>query len=169
MPPVLVGTEDLSPRSDRTRTQPQAMTLRELFDSVTSSAAGGFLPIVLPSTPPASSTFEILIDNPRGVPAHYAVARLRRTGRPVAEIDVSERRVGVPTRRTIQLPLDEASVTADHLITIRAGGRTSKLVLYRELLAEWLKGTTPEVSVAIAATGTVRFSISQPVRQPGAA
>lgn len=145
------------------------MTLRELFDSVTSSATGGFLPTVPPTTPPARSTFAIRIDNPRGVPAHYAVARLRRSGRPVAEVDVVERRVGVPTRRTIHIPLDGASVASDHLITIRAAGRTSKLVLYRELLIEWLKGTPPEVSVAIAATGAVNFSVSRSALQPGAA
>ena len=145
------------------------MTLRELFDSVTSSAAGGLLPIVPPTTQPARSTFAIRIDNPRGLPAHYAVARLRRTGRPVAEVDVAERRVGVPTRRTIRLPLDDASLAADHLITIRAAGRTSKLVLYRELLAEWLKDTPPEVSVVIAATGAVCFSVNRSAPHSGAA
>jgi hypothetical protein len=70
----------------------------------------------------------------------------------------------------IQLPLDEETTRVDHLITIRAAGRTSKLVLYRESLAAWLETATfPEVSVAIAATGAVSFSVSRPARRSGAA
>lgn len=146
------------------------MTLRELFDSFTSSPTAALFPVVLPSAATARGALEIRIDNPHGVPAHYAVARLRRSGRPASKVEVAERRVGTPTRRAIQLALDESATRADHLITIRAAGRTSKLVLYRESLAEWLaKGTSPEVSVAIAATGAVRFSVSRPARRHGAA
>ena len=146
------------------------MTLRELFDSFTSSPAVAVFPVVLPSAAAPRGTIEIRIDNPHGVPAHYAVAGRRRTGRPATNVDVAEQRVGIPTRRMIQLPLDEATTRVDHLITIRAAGRTSKLVLYRESLAEWLEtGTSPEVSVAIAATGAVRFSVSRPARRQGVA
>lgn len=145
------------------------MTLRELFDSFTSSPAAAVFPVVLPSAAPRG-TIEIRIDNPHGVPAQYAVAGLSQTGRPAARVDVAERRVGIPTRRTIQLPLDPANTRFDHLITIRAAGRTSKLVLYRESLAEWLeRGTSPEVSVAIASTGAVRFSVNRPAYRHGAA
>jgi hypothetical protein len=144
------------------------MTLREILDSLTSSPA--VFPVVLPSSASPRGTIEIRIDNPHGVPAHYAVAELRRSGRPVTKVDETERRIGIPTRRTIQLPLDEATTRVDHLITIRAAGRTSKLVLYRESLAEWLEtGTLPEVSVAIASTGAVRFSVCRPARRHGAA
>ena len=98
------------------------------------------------------------------------MAGLPQTGRPATRVDVAERRVGTPTRRTIHLPLDEANTRFDHLITIRAAGRTSKLVLYRESLAEWLEtGTCREVSVAIASTGAVRFSVNRPARRHGAA
>ena len=146
------------------------MTLRELFDSFTSSPAAAVFPVVLPSAASPRSTIEIRIDNPHGVPSDYAVAGLPRTGRRAARVDVAERRVGIPTRRTIQLPLDRANTRFDHLITIRAAGRTSKLVLYRESLAEWLEtGTSPEVSVAIASTGAVRFSVNRPARRHGAA
>lgn len=145
------------------------MTLRELFDSFTSSPAATVFPVVLPSATPRG-TIEIRIDNPHGVPADYAVAGLPQTGRPAARVDVAERRVGIPTRRTIQLPLDQANTNVDHLITIRAAGRTSKLVLYRESLAEWLEtGTSREVSVAIASTGAVRFSVNRPSYRHGAA
>lgn len=144
------------------------MTLRELFDSITASPAAALFPVVLPTAAAPRGAIEIRIDNPHGVPAQYAVDGLRRSGRTVPKVDVAERRVGIPTRRTIQLPLDEAMTRADHLITIRAAGRTSKLVLYREWISEWLDGATPEVGVAIAATGAVRFSVSRPHR-PGAA
>jgi hypothetical protein len=146
------------------------MTLRELFDSFTSSPAAAVLPVVLPTAAAPRGTIEIRIDNPHGVPADCAVAGLPQSGRPAARVDVAERRVGIPTRRTIQLPLDPAKTNVDHLITIRAAGRTSKLVLYRESLAEWLEtGTSPEVSVAIASTGAVRFSVNRPARRHGAA
>jgi hypothetical protein len=146
------------------------MTLRELFDSFTLSPAVAVFPVVLPTAAAPRGTIEIRIDNPHGVPAHYAVAGRRRTGRPATNVDVAEQRVGIPTRRMIQLPLDGATTRVDHLITIRAAGRTSKLVLYRESLAEWLEtGTFPEVSVAIAPTGAVRFSVSRPARRHGAA
>jgi hypothetical protein len=146
------------------------MTLREFFDSFTSSPATTFFPDVPPTPPPNRGSIEIQIDNPHGVPAHYAVAEMRRSGQPVTKVDVTERRVGIPTRRTIQLPLDEATTHVDRLITIRSAGRTSKLVLYRESLADWLEmGTSPEVSVAIAATGAVRFSVRRPDRRHGAA
>jgi hypothetical protein len=146
------------------------MTLRELFDSFTSSPAVAVFPVVLSTAAAPRGTIEIRIDNPHGVPAHITVASLSRSGRPVTKADVAERRVGLPTRRMIQLPLDEGSTRVDHLITIRAAGRTSKLVFYRESLAEWLEsGTFPEVSVAIAATGAVSFSVSRPDRRSGAA
>ena len=146
------------------------MTLREIFDSFTSSPAAAVFPVVLPSSALPRGTIEIRIDNPRGVPAHYVVAGLRLTGRPATKVDVVECRVGIPTRRMIQVPLDEETARFDHRITIRAAGRTSKLVLYRESLAEWLEtGTFPDVSVAIAATGAVRFSVNRPARQDGAA
>ena len=146
------------------------MTLRELFDSFTPSAAVGIHPVVLPTATVPWGMIEIRIENPHGVPAHYAVVWLLRSGRPVTKIDEMERRVGIPTRQTIQIPLDESTIDADHRITIRAAGRTSKLVLYRESLAEWLeRGTSPGVSVAIAATGAVRFGVSRPFRRPGVA
>jgi hypothetical protein len=146
------------------------MTLREFFDSFASSPAATFLLDVPPTTPPSRASIEIRIDNPHGVPADYTLARLRRSGLPLTTVDVTERRVGIPTRRTMQLPLDEATSRDDHLITICAGGRTSKLVLYRESLAERLAmGTSPDVSVAIAATGAVRFSVNRPDRRHGAA
>ncbi|MEI8370110.1 MAG: hypothetical protein WCJ31_16880 [Planctomycetia bacterium] len=139
------------------------MTLRDFFDTFTSSPAVGIFPVVLPTATALRGTIEIRIENPHGVPAHYAVAWLRRSGRPVTRVDETERRVGIPTRRTIQILLDESSIDADHLITIRAAGRTSKLVLYRE----WLeRGTSPGVSVAIAATGAVRFGVSRPLSRP---
>jgi hypothetical protein len=145
------------------------MTLRELFDSFTSSPAVAVFPVVLPSAA-ARGAIEIRIDNPHGVPADYAVAGRPRTGWQAINVDVAEQRVGIPTRRMIQLPLDEETTRVDHLITIRAGGRTSKLVFYRESLAEWLEtGAFPEVSVAIAATGAVSFSVSRPDRRSGAA
>ena len=143
------------------------MTLRDFFDSFTSSPAVGIFPVVLPTATAPRGTIELRIENPYGVPAHYAVAWLRRSGRAVTRVDEFERRVGIPTRRTIQILLDESSIDADHLITIRAAGRTSKLVLYPESLAEWLKrGTSPGVSVAIAATGAVRFGVSRPFSRP---
>jgi len=113
---------------------------------------------------------EIRIENPHGVPVRYTVAHLRRSGQPVIRVDETERLVGIPTRCTLQLPVDESSIDADYLITIRAAGRTSKLVLYRESLAEWLeRGTSPGVSVAIAATGAVRFGVSRSSSRPEAA
>ena len=146
------------------------MTLRELFDSFTSSPAEAVFPVMLPSAASPRGKIEIRIDNPHGVPAQYAVAGLLQTGRPATRVEVAERRVGTPTRRTIHLPLDQANTRFDHLITIRAAGRTSKLVLYRESLAEWLEtGTSREVSVAIASTGAVRFSVNRPARRHGAA
>jgi len=146
------------------------MTLRELFDSFTSSPAAVLFPVVLPTETTPSVSIGIRIDNPHGVPARYTVASLSRSGRPVTKADVTERRVGIPTQQTIQLPLDEATTRVDHLITIRAAGRTSKLVLYRESLANWLDTeASPEVSVAIAPTGAVRFSVRRPARQHGAA
>ena len=146
------------------------MTLRELFDSFTSSPAEAVFPVVLPSAASPRGTIEIRIDNPHGVPAQYVVAGLPQTGRPATRVDVAERRVGTPTRRTIQLPLDQANTRFDHLITIRAAGRTSKLVLYRESLAEWLEtGTSPEVSAVIESTGAVRFSVKRPTYRHGAA
>jgi hypothetical protein len=146
------------------------MTLREIVGSFTSAPAAALFPVVLPSADVARGTIEIRIDNPHGVPAHTTVASLSRSGRPATKVDVAERRVGIPTRRMIQLPLDEGATRVDHLITIRAAGRTSKLFFYRESLAEWLEtGTSPEVSVAIAATGAVRFSVSRPARRHGAA
>lgn len=145
------------------------MTLRELFDSFTSSPADAVFPVVLPSATPRG-TIEIRIDNPHGVPADYAVAGLRQTGQPATRVDVAERRVGIPTRRTIQLPLDQSETHLDHLITIRAAGRTSKLFLYRESLVEWLeRGTSPEVSAVIESTGAVRFSVNSPAYRHGAA
>ena len=146
------------------------MTLREIVGSFTSAPAAVLVPVVLPSADAARGAIEIRIDNPHGVPAHTTVASLSRSGRPVTKADVTERRVGIPTRRMIQLPLDEGTTCVDHLITIRAAGRTSKLVFYRESLAEWLEtGAFPEVSVAIAATGAVSFSVSRPDRRSGAA
>ena len=146
------------------------MTLRDLFDSFTSSPAVAVFPFVLPPAAAPRGTIVIRIDNPHGVPARYVVAGRPRTGRQAINVDVAEQRVGIPTRRMIQLPLDEETTRVDHLITIRAGGRTSKLVFYRESLAEWLEtGTFPEVSVAIAATGAVSFSVSRPDRRSGAA
>ena len=146
------------------------MTLREIFDSFTSSSAVAVFPVVLPTADAARGTIEIRIDNPHGVPALTTVASLSRSGRPATKVDVAERRVGIPTRRMIQLPLDEVTTRVDHSITIRAAGRTSKLVFYRESLAEWLEtGTFPEVGVAIASTGAVRFSVSRPDRRYGAA
>lgn len=146
------------------------MTLRDLFDSFTSSAAVGIHPVVLPTATVPCGMIEIRIENPHGIPAHYGVACLLRSGRPVTNTNETERRVGIPTRRTIEILLDESSINADHLITIRAAGRTSKLVLYWESLAEWLEmETSPGVSVAIASTGAVRFSVNRPARQHGAA
>jgi hypothetical protein len=146
------------------------MTLREIVGSFTAVPAAVLFPVVLPSAVSPRGAIEIRIDNPHGVPANYAVAGLPRTGRPATKVDVAERRVGIPTRRMIQLPLEEATTRVDHLITIRAAGRTSKLVLYRESLAEWLEtGTSPEVTVAIAPTGAVRFSVRRPDRLHGAA
>jgi len=146
------------------------MALRELFSTRTSSAAVGIHPVGLPTATTPRGLIEIWIENPHGVPANYSVAWLERHGRPVTKIDEAERRVGIPTRRTIQILLDESSLGADYLITIRAAGRTSKLVLYRESLAQWLESaTSPGVSVAIAATGAVRFCVSRPTRRPGAA
>lgn len=136
------------------------MTLRELFDTL-SSPAVGMLPPPRPATPAGRGSMVIRIDNPHGVPAQYRVTRVRRSGTPTTKVDVAERRVGVPTNRTIRLSLDDAAGGADHLITIRAAGRTSKLVLYRESLLEWLEGTCPEVGVSIAATGAVRFSVTR--------
>lgn len=143
------------------------MTLRDFFDSFTSSPAVGIFPVVLPTATAPRGMIELRIENPYGVPVRYTVAHLRRSGRPVTKIDETERRVGIPTRCTLQLPLDQSSIDADYLITIRAAGRTSKLVLYRESLAEWLeRGTSPGVSVAIAATGAVRFGVSRPFSRP---
>jgi hypothetical protein len=84
----------------------------------------------------------------------------------VTIVDVSEGRVGITNRLTMQLPIDDTSGQADHLITICAGGRTSKLVLYRESLG---RGEDPEVGVAIAATGAVQFSVRRPARRSGTA
>lgn len=146
------------------------MTLRELFDSFTSSSAAAVFPVVLPSADSPRGAIEIRIANPHGVPAQYAVAGLPQTGRPATRVDVAERRIGIPTQRTIQLPLDRANTRFDHLITIRAAGRTSKLVLYRESLAESLEtGTSPEVSAVIESTGAVRFSVNRPSYRHGAA
>ena len=138
------------------------MTLRELIDRF--SPATGFLPPALaPALPPEMAhawTIDIRIDNPHGVPANYSVARLRGSGRIVPGLDVGQRRVGIADRRTLRVPISDVSIRADHLITIRAGGMTSKLVLYRESLAEALeRGVDPVVHVAIAATGAVRFSV----------
>ena len=146
------------------------MTLREFFDSFTAAPAAVLFPVVLPSAASPRGAIEIRINNPHGVPARYVVAGPRRSGRLVTKVDETERRVGIPTRQTIQLPLDQANTRFDHLITIRAAGRTSKLVLYRESLAEWLEtGHFPEVSVGIASTGAVRFSVNRPARRHGAA
>jgi len=138
------------------------MTLRELIDSFTHPSASGILPPSLsPSLPPEDGrTIDIRIDNPHGVPANYSVARLRPSGRLVPGLNVDKRRVGTADRRTLRVPITDASVDADHLITIRAGGMTSKIVLYRESLEKALEqGMAPVVSVAIAATGAVRFSV----------
>lgn len=135
------------------------MTFRDLIDSFTPTRLN------LPSFAPATATvdqptIDIRIDNPHGVPANYSVARLRRSGRVVPGLDVAERRVGVADRRTLRVPITDASIRADHLITIRAGSRTSKLVLYREAVVESIeRGVAPVVQVAIAATGAVRFSV----------
>jgi hypothetical protein len=146
------------------------MTLRELFDSFTSSPAEAVFPVMLPSAASPRGKIEIRIDNPHGVPAQYAVAGRPRTGWQAINVDVAEQRVGIPTRRMIQLPLDQANTHVDYLVTIRAAGRTSKLVLYRESLAEWLEtGTSPEVSAVIESTGAVRFSVSRPTYRHGAA
>jgi len=146
------------------------MTLRDFFDSFTSSTTVLIFPVVLPTATAPRGMIEIRIENPHGVPVRYTVAYLRRSGRPVIKVDETDRRVGIPTGRTIQIPLDVSSIAADHLITIRAAGRTSKLVLYRESLEALLeRGASPWVSVAIAATGAVRFGVCRPTRRPGAA
>ena len=160
------GPPDAGGPSTGNDRQSHTMTLRDIFDSITSSSTAGLFPIVLPRSASAERSIDIQIENPFGVPAHYSVAWLRRHGRPVTKFDEIERRVGIPTPRTIQILLDESSIDADHQITIRAAGRTSKLILYRELLADFVEAkTSPEVGVAIAATGAVQFS----VRRPGAA
>ena len=146
------------------------MTLRELFDSFTSSPAVAVFPVVLPSAAAPRGTIEIRIDNPHGVPVRYTVAHLRRSGRSVTKVDETDRRVGIPTGHIIQILVDVPSIAADHLITIRAAGRTSKLVLYRESLEALLeRGASPWVSVAIAATGAVRFGVCRPACRHGAA
>ena len=146
------------------------MTLRDFFDSFTSSPAVGIFPVVLPTATAPRGMMELRIENPHGVPVRYTVAHLRRSGWPVIKVDETDLRVGIPTRRTIQILLDESSIEADHLITIRAAGRTSKLVLYRESLEAWLeRGKSPGLSVAIAATGAVRFGVSRSFSRPEAA
>ena len=146
------------------------MTLRDFFDSFTSSPAVGIFPVVLPTATAPRGMIELRIENPYGVPVRCTVAHLRRSGRAVIKIDETDRRVGIPTGRTIQIPLDASSIDADHLITIRAAGRTSKVVLYRESLEALLeRGTSPGVGVAIAATGAVRFRVSRSFSRPEAA
>ena len=140
------------------------MTLRDFFDSFTASPTAGLFPVVLPSQATAEGSIDIRIENPFGVPSRYAVGRQRGSDRLVTIVDVSEGRVGIPNQLTMQLPIDDTSGQADHLITIRAGGRTSKLVLYRESLG---RGEDPQVGVAIAATGAVQFSVRRPARRSG--
>ena len=155
-----MGADHKSRWPQRFDTQSKIMTLRELFYTRTSSAAVGIHPVGVPTATTPRGVIEIRIENPHGVPVHYTVAHLRRSGRPVIKVDETDRRVGIPTGRTIQIPLEVSSIAADHLITIRAAGRTSKLVLYRESLEALLeRGASPGVSVAIAATGAVRFGV----------
>lgn len=120
----------------------------------------------LPVGPAAAPGGHVLVrvDNRHGVPATYEWSKLRSSGRLAsghrAGFRESDRLLGVPSLRTLRIPLDDAGESGDHLLTIRANGRTAKLLLYGESMADTLlQGKSPSVWVRIGASGAVRFEV----------
>jgi hypothetical protein len=106
----------------------------------------------------------VRVDNRHGVPATYEWSKLRPSGRLASNnrpgFRESDRLLGVPSLRTLRIPIDATGGSGDHLLTIRANGRTAKLLLYGESVADSLRqGKSPSVWVRIGSSGAVRFEV----------
>ena len=135
------------------------MTFRDLLDSL-AVAPVSFRPPFLPGGRASRRHLLVRVDNRHGVPATYEWSRQHSTGRFLPGVQESDRLLGIPSLRTLRIPLDATVIGVDHRIAIRANGRTSKLILYGESMAESLQaGKSLAVWARIAPNGSVRFEV----------
>lgn len=137
------------------------MTFLNLLTSIGPAMAR--LPVAPAAAAPGGQVL-VRVDNRHGVPATYEWSKLRPGGRLAsgkgAGFRESDRLLGVPSLRTLRIPIDAEGRSGDHLLTIRANGRTAKLLLYGESIADTLRqGKSPSVWVRIGSTGAVRFEV----------
>ena len=136
------------------------MTLRDLLDTFTASAASTFVPFVPPSMADVTGQIRLHVDNLHGIPTDVAISGRLRSGRLGPRLTATDRRVGVASQRTLVLPFDSTLLDNDQRIDVRTNGRTSTLILYRESLGALIeRETSLDVIVHIGSSGTVRFEV----------